>query len=339
MLFTATIFFIVFLICYLRPHYGLVVLLNINLIRNLINIDIVNPCLKCTSENDVVLGALLPILGFFIIIYRISFSKKVVYSFDFFDYFIAATLLLLIYTSAVSNHIYESFEYTLRYIFLCIPFFVITKLYFLNSKNFENLLYKILEFSMNFALVFGLIAVVVVLVSGYEEEYAEYGVIMRLTIQGVHPIPFAQSIGLGLISSLFLILRNIKKQIKSNLLFFKTALLTIILLYTNTRGVIISFVISMFFVLVFSMKKPTISKKIISVFLITTALLSSVVLFLLDFESLFGRFYSDKSALISVFLRFVSIEDSIDIFINNLFTCSTKCSGQKLQPNLHPVIE
>ena len=106
---------------------------------------------------------------------------------------------------------------------------------------------------MNFALVFGLIAVVVVLVSGYEEEYAEYGVIMRLTIQGVHPIPFAQSIGLGLISSLFLILRNIKKQIKSNLLFFKTALLTIILLYTNTRGVIISFVISMFFVLVFSM--------------------------------------------------------------------------------------
>ena len=76
----------------------------------------------------------------------------------------------------------------------------------------------------------------------------------------------------------------------------------------------------MFFVLVFSMKKPTISKKIISVFLITTALLSSVVLFLLDFESLFGRFYSDESALISVFLRFVSIEDSIDIFINNLFT-------------------
>ena len=173
---------------------------------------------------------------------------------------------------------------------------------------------------MNFALVFGLIAVVVVLVSGYEEEYAEYGVIMRLTIQGVHPIPFAQSIGLGLISSLFLILRNIKKQIKSNLLFFKTALLTIILLYTNTRGVIISFVISMFFVLVFSMKKPTINKKIISVFLITTALLSSVVLFLLDFESLFGRFYSDESALISVFLRFVSIEDSMDIFINNLFT-------------------
>ena len=150
---------------------------------------------------------------------------------------------------------------------------------------------------MNFALVFGLIAVVVVLVSGYEEEYAEYGVIMRLTIQGVHPIPFAQSIGLGLISSLFLILRNIKKQIKSNLLFFKTALLTIILLYTNTRGVIISFVISMFFVLVFSMKKPTISKKIISVFLITTALLSSVVLFLLDFESLFGRFYSDLSLI------------------------------------------
>ena len=205
MLFTTTIFIIVFLICYLRPYYGFVVLLNINLIRNLINIDIVDPCLKCTSENDVVLGALLPILGFFIIIYRISFSKKVVYSFDFFDYFIAATLALLIYTSAVCNHIYESFEYTLRYTLLCVPYFVITKLYFLNSKNFENLLYKILEFSMNFALVFGLIAVVVVLVSGYEEEYAEYGVIMRLTIQGVHPIPFAQSIGLGLISSVFLL--------------------------------------------------------------------------------------------------------------------------------------
>ena len=123
------------------------------------------------------------------------------------------------------------------------------------------------------------------MVSGYEEEYAEYGVIMRLTIQGVHPIPFAQSIGLGLISSVFLILRNIKKQITSNILLVKTALLTIILLYTNTRGVIISFVISMFFVLVFSMKKPTISKKIISVFLITTGLLSAVIVFLLDFES------------------------------------------------------
>ncbi len=197
MLFTTTIFIIVFLICYLRPHYGFVVLLNINLIRNLINIDIEDPCLKCTSENDVVLGALLPILGFLIIIYRISFFKKAVYSFDFFDYFIATTLLLLIYTSAVSNHIYESFEYTLRYTLLCVPYFVITKLYFLNSKNFENLLYKILEFSMNFALVFGVIAVVVVLVSGYEEEYAEYGVIMRLTIKGVHPIPFAQSMDWG----------------------------------------------------------------------------------------------------------------------------------------------
>ena len=86
MLLTTTIFIIVFLICYLRPYYGFVVLLNINLIRNLINIDIVDPCLKCTSENDVVLGALLPILGFLIIIYKIDFLrlfKSILAEFEF----------------------------------------------------------------------------------------------------------------------------------------------------------------------------------------------------------------------------------------------------------------
>lgn len=319
MLYTVLIFITVFLVCYLRPYYGFVVLLNINLIRNLINIDIVDPCLKCTSENDIVLGAVLPIVGFLIIIYRLSLIKKLKYIFDFFDYFIISTLILLLFSSLVSNHIYESLEYSLRYLFLCVPFFVITKTYFLNTKKIIDKVYKVLYFSMDFALVFGLIAIVVVVVSGYVEEYAKFGVVMRLTIQGVHPIPFAQAIGFGLLSSIFIIIRNIKTQEKSNLLIFKSALLTIILLYTNTRGVIISFLISIGFLLFFALKKPRISKKIIRLLFATAGVLLLVIIFLLDIESLFGRFYSDESAFISVILRFGSLEDSIEIFLKNLF--------------------
>lgn len=313
------IFIIVFLACYLRPYYGFVLLLNINLIRNLINIELVDPCLKCTSENDIVLGAVLPIAGFLIIIYRLSLIKKLKYVFDFFDYFIISTLILLIFSSLVSNHAYESLEYSLRYLFLCVPFFVITKTYFLNTKKITDKVYKVLYFSMDFALVFGLIAIAVVVVSGYVEEYAKFGVVMRLTIQGVHPIPFAQAIGFGLLSSIFIIIRNIKTQEKSNILILKSALLTIILLYTNTRGVIISFLISIGFLLFFALKKPRISKKIIRLLFATAGGLLLVIIFLLDFESLFGRFYSDESAFISVVLRFGSLEDSVEIFLKNLF--------------------
>ena len=172
---------------------------------------------------------------------------------------------------------------------------------------------------MDFALVFGLIAIAVVVVSGYVEEYAKFGVVMRLTIQGVHPIPFAQAIGFGLLSSIFIIIRNIKTQEKSNILILKSALLTIILLYTNTRGVIISFLISIGFLLFFALKKPRISKKIIRLLFATAGGLLLVIIFLLDFESLFGRFYSDESAFISVVLRFGSLEDSVEIFLKNLF--------------------
>lgn len=320
MIFSTIVFIGIVLMCFKSPHKGLILLLNINIIRNFQSISIQNPCLKCVSDQDIVLGGVLQALGLIIVFVRGTSAKNSKYKIDFIDMFLGLTLLLLVISSAISDSPNDAFLYTIKYLLLGIPYFFVTKALLINSKNFKENLTKMLAFSLNLSVIFGIIASLVVIISGYEEPYAKYGVVMRLTIQGVHPIPFAQAIGFGLLSAFFLIINKVKSKKSILKLLLKAAFLIIILLFTNTRGVVVSLVFSLIVAGGFYFKTPKINKKTATTILISSLSLISATIIFVDIKSIFGRFYFDKYAFESTLLRFDSLFESIKIFRQNIFT-------------------
>jgi O-antigen ligase len=320
MVFSVIVFIGTVLICFKFPYKGLILLLNINIIRNLQSITIQNPCLKCISDPDIVLGGVLQVLGLIIVFVRGTSTKSPTYKLDFVDMFLGLTFFLLIISSGISDSPSEAFLYTTKYLLLGIPYFFVTKALFINSKDFKENLTKMLVFAVNLSVIFGIIAALIVIISGYEEPYAKYGVVMRLTIQGVHPIPFAQAVGFGLLSALFLIVNKIKSKKSILQLLVKAAFLTIILLFTNTRGVVVSLVLSLILAAGFYLKSPKINKKTATIFLISVLCFFTGVILFIDIKSLFGRFYFDPYAFESTFLRLDSLFESFKIFRQKLFT-------------------
>ena len=199
--------------------------------------------------------------------------------------FLGLTFLLLIISSGISDSPTEAFLYTTKYLLLGIPYFFVAKALFINSKDFKKNLTKMLVFAVNLSVIFGIIAALVVIISGYEEPYVKYGVVMRLTIQGVHPIPFAQAVGFGLLSSLFLIINKIKSKKSILQLLVKAAFLTIILLFTNTRGVVVSLVLSLILAAGFYLKSPKINKKTATIFLISFLCFFTGIILFIDIKS------------------------------------------------------
>jgi hypothetical protein len=272
------------------------------------------------SDVDLILGGLLQVMGLFAIFATTTLKNKVTYKPDLIDVFLIVTLLMLIITSFFSINSNDAYLYSAKYLLIGIPFFIVSKILFINTDHFENVLIKMLYFIVDLALVFGLIAGSVVIISGYEEPYAAYGVIMRLTIQGVHPIPFAQTIGLGLLSGVFLIQKNIKAKKQKNILIIKSLILAIVLLYTNTRGVIVSLALASLIGATFYLERPKISKKSIWVLITSLVVMITCIILYIDINSIFGRFYSDELAFQSILLRFDSVFESLKIFNNNFFT-------------------
>ena len=320
MIFSIIVFIGIVLTCFKSPHKGLILLLNINIIRNLQSISIQNPCLKCVSDQDILLGGVLQVLGLIIVSTIGTSAKNSKYKLDFIDMFLGLTFLLLVISSGISDSPNEAFLYTTKYLLLGIPYFFVTKALLINSKDFKENLTKMLVFSVNLSVIFGIIAALVVIISGYEEPYAKYGVVMRLTIQGVHPIPFAQAIGFGLLSALFLIINKIKTKKNVLKLLFKAAFLIIILLFTNTRGVVVSLVFSLIVAGGLYLKKPKINKKTATIILVSSLSLIVAIIIFVDIKDIFGRFYFDAYAFESILQRFDSLFESIRIFRQNLYT-------------------
>jgi hypothetical protein len=319
MLFSIILFSFIIGICYLSPVRGLVALLNINLLRNLKSITLVDPCLKCVAEQDILLGGVLQALGLLIILLKTNLLKNPTYKLDYIDIFLILTLILLIISSCLSIAPTDGLFYTIQYLLLGIPYFFITKVVFINVGDFQKALTKMLSFSVNFAVIFGLIAALVVAISGYKEPYAAYGVVMRLTIQGVHPIPFAQAMGFGFLSSIYLIITRIKNKEATKTLFIKSVFLLVIIFLSNTRGIVVSLAFAGVIAATLYFRKPKFNKNLIRISFAALLLLFTVLFFFIDVEAMFGRFYSDKLAFESILLRFESIFESIRIFKENFF--------------------
>ena len=224
---------VVLISCFKRPMLGLAFLLQINIIRGVSIIDYINPCWSCGNPPDMLLGAITPILGFVIILLRLELKRPIKYVLDVFDGFFILAIFILFFTSIYAFNIAESLDYSLRFLFIGSGFFFITKIILINSNEYINYVKSFLLYSLWLAIVFGTIGCIVYLSIGY--GHGAY----RMTIPSVHPIPFSQLIGLGIITSFLMFITNgdffnIKSKIILNLNKLVFLYLVLLLFATQT---------------------------------------------------------------------------------------------------------
>ncbi|WP_406685329.1 O-antigen ligase family protein [Seonamhaeicola sp. MEBiC1930] len=286
-----------------------------NIIRSIPYIDYTSPCFNCINETDVLLGAITPFLGFTIILLRSSFIKSIKYVIDVFDVFFVISIFTLFLTSIYATDFVESLDYSLRFLFLGSPFFYVPKILIINSNNYEGYLKSLLIYSFLLAVALGVFGGFLYLFKGY--GHGAY----RLTLPGVHPIPFSQLIGLGIITSFIMFITNgrffnIQSKFKLNFNKVILPLLVLLLLATQTRGVMLSVTIS--FMLYLVLAKVKIKRSVIYASAAFMVLALIVAIQYIDFEVLFERLLAKQTEK-SVDDRFIAYSDSIAIFLDHPF--------------------
>ncbi len=294
---------------------GLALLLQTNIIRSLVNINYTNPCFNCSNKPDILLGAILPIAGFIIIIFRLELLKSVKYVIGIFDVFFVTSTLILFTTSLYAIDMVESLDYSFRFLLLGFGYFFISKLILLNSNNSNESIKSFLIYTLWIAIIFGVFGDILYLAKGFGQGA------YRLTIPGVHPIPFSQLIGLGIFTSFILFITNgtyfnITSKLKLNLNKALLPFLILMLLATQTRGVMLSIAIAVFVYLILS--KVKIKKRILYASAVLMVLALIIAIHYIDFEVLFERLLAKQTAS-SVNDRFIAYNDSLRLFIEYPF--------------------
>lgn len=301
--------------CFKRPMLGLALLLQTNIIRSLISIDYQNPCFNCTNEPDVFLGAVTPILGLFFIILRFQLIKPVKYVVDSFDLFFLVTVFTLFFTSLYAVDTLESLGYSFRFLIFGFGFFFVSKLVIINTNNFTEYFKSFLLYSLWLSIIFGTFGAILYLAKGFGQGF------YRLTMPGVHPIPYSQLIGLGIFISFILFITNgtyfnIKSKLKLNINKAVLPYLVLLLLATQTRGVILSMAVAIFIYLLLNQVK--IKKRLLYISGVIMGLGLILAVQYIDFEVLFERLLAKKTEK-SVDDRFIAYTDSFNIFLEHPF--------------------
>jgi len=301
--------------CLKRPMLGLALLLQINIIRSLVSIDFNNPCFTCVNESDVLLGAVTPVLGLILILLRLDIRKKIVYVFDVFDGFFVLSVCTLFLTSLYAVDIIDSLGYSFRFLFLGCSFFVVSKILILNASQYQYISYfkSFLIYSLFLSIIFGTFGCVLYLMKGFGQGA------YRLTIPGVHAIPFSQLLGLGIFVSFIIFITNgaffnIKSKLKLNINIAILPYLVLLLLASQTRGIMLSLAVAILVYLTLSRVK--IKRKVLYFSGTVMVLALIVAIQYIDFEVLFQRLLSKKTAK-SVDDRFIAYSDSLSLFIEH----------------------
>ena len=284
---TVIIFIVVLFFAWYKPPVAFALLLQTNIVRSLAEIDFSNPCFNCTIDPNPFLGAVLPVLTFIVILFKLDLRNTTLkYKFDKFDVLFGLLIISLIISTITSYSISDSVEYTIKFMVLAFPYYFIVKVYFQNSKKaFQSELISFFKATFYLSVFFAFLAI-------YIASYNKVSV-WRLTIPGVHPIPFSQLIGFGILIGAIILLTKktnlfYSKKFKFNLILIVSLFLLIVQFATNTRGVLISLVIALIFIL---RKNPVKIKKIylyggiFGILLILSLLLSQ-----LDLDYYFKRF-------------------------------------------------
>lgn len=289
---------------------GVALLLQINIVRSLVGLDIFNPCFYC-REPDFILGAIVPVLCFVVIIIKLRLSGKVKYVLDYYDVYFASTILVLFLTSIYSKDFINSIGFSLKYIFLGSSYYFISKIILINVDNPYKQLKSFFIWSLGITVIFGLLGTYLYIFKG---EF-----VYRLTLPGVHAIPFSQLIGLGVFVSFLIFLTSgrifdIQSKFSINLNKVLLPVTMLILFGTNTRGVMLSLAVAIIFYLYAAKVKIPKRTLYISGGLILAGLI--VVINYIELEVLFSRILA-KQTNESTESRYIAYIDSLDLFIKH----------------------
>ena len=296
-------------ICWRKPIAGLAVLVQINLVRAVVSLDFNNLCFKCINESDLLLGAIIPLLGFALILVKLySKNKNLKFKLSFIDVFFVLVIVTLFYTSIFSANMAASVAYTGRFILLASSYYFISKIIILNAEQPNKLIIDFLKVTLILGVCLGIISLILL--------YFSSGYVDRLTIPGVHPIPFSQLIGfavLVIISSLIidknLLPINIGSLVSRGLLL---VFLLMVLFASNTKGILLSIIIS--FIIMLYLKGFKISKKLLVLMCLVILPLTFYVVSKIGYESLFERLFRSLGDN-SINHRLLSYGESFEIFM------------------------
>ena len=296
--------------CWKKPIVGVAILIQTNLVRALVSLDLSNLCFRCVNESEVFLGAIIPLLGFVVIISKLYHSKKdVKYRLSFIDIFFILTIFTLLYTTIFSSDFQQSIIYTGRFILLAFSYYFIGKTILLNTENPDKEIIDFFKTTLILGTFIGLISLILLL---YDGEYVD-----RLTIPGVHPIPFSQLIGfsvLVIISSL-IIDKKIFPIYLGGIIFRGLLLvfLLIILFASNTKGILLSVILAV--IIMLYLKGFRVNKKLLLLVTIVILPLVFYVISTIGYENLFERLFRSLGDD-SVNHRILSYRESFEIFFN-----------------------
>ena len=296
-------------VCWRKPIAGLAVLVQINLVRAFVALDFDNLCFKCINESDLLLGAIIPLLGFALILVKLySKNKNLKFKLSFIDVFFVLVIVTLFYTSIFSANMAASVAYTGRFILLASSYYFISKIIILNAEQPNKLIIDFLKVTLILGVCLGIISLILL--------YFSSGYVDRLTIPGVHPIPFSQLIGfavLVIISSLIidknLLPINIGSLVSRGLLL---VFLLMVLFASNTKGILLSIIIS--FIIMLYLKGFKISKKLLVLMCLVILPLTFYVVSKIGYESLFERLFRSLGDN-SINHRLLSYGESFEIFM------------------------
>ena len=300
---------IILYICWKKPIVGIAILIQINLIRAIVTLDFNELCFNCVNDSDVFLGALIPILGLIVILLKLySVSENVKFKLSFIDIFFTLTIFTLFYATTFSSDIKESIVYTSKFILLAFSYYFVTKTILLNSKKPDKLIIDFFKTTLILGIVIGLISLFLLLFNGKTVD--------RLTIPGVHPIPFSQLMGFAIlvIFSSFIINKKLFPIRIGSLVLrgFLLVFLLIILFASNTKGILLSVFLGG--IIMLYLKGFRINKKLLLLVAIIIAPLIFYAISTIGYETLFDRLVRSLEDD-SVNHRILSYVESFEIFL------------------------
>lgn len=324
MLFYFLLISIILFFSYKKPIYALVLILNINSLRAIPELDLDNLRFRGLNDPNLFISVLLPFAAYIIILFKIDFvKKKILYLFDITDLFFLSSIIVMTIYSFIAPNILEGIEFTLKYLFIGLPFYYITKIILYNSENAEIEYIKFFKATILVALFIGSLG----LYLAYSVNFLEPSLglenkvpIARMSISGVHPIPYSQAIGFGaLIAFSVFYTKGITMGLtqRKHVIFviFVFLYLFVLVLLANTRGVLISLLLAIF--LFIRMSPIRMSKKVKRVLWASLILGILVGSYFLDFSSVFRRILQLFNNDASVSERMIILKEAFSVVFTN----------------------
>lgn len=326
MLLSIIITFFILFYSYKKPIYAIVIILNINSIRALPELDLNNLAFHSINEGNLFLSVLLPLLAYLIILLKIDYKRrKVLYFFDYTDAFFMASIIIMAVYCFFTPDFLEGIEYTAKYLVIGLPFYYISKIVLVNSNDIEIEYTNFFKATVIASLLIGTFGLFLTYSVDFLDPATGF-TIQRVTIPGVHPIPYSQAIGFGALISFSAMYSNgitlsykKRKQILFSLFLF--LYLVVLMLVANTRGVIISLLMALTLFMILYPRK--ISKKNARILMITLLVGIIIAINFIDLDSIFDRLIQSFNNDASISQRMVLLNESFYIIFTKPFGVGT----------------